>query len=407
MYGGQAEAAANTYTGAMIQLKNAFSEIQEAIGAKLAPKIVNLSKKLKKFAEEDGDKVVIVVENMTKFVIGLGKAFVWTGNKLGEMLFHIDNAQNKLSKFLNDLTDANTAQMTGTSITDVTTIRKDEGITEEQAAAAKEFGVGGTDEEKLEAIRLFEENKMLIDDEFRVRREEAEFLKKEQEAQARLDEITAEEDKKKKLLAINTDKNKNIFDGMVQLFANKKAITEQDVAMQKAATSLMTGFFVELSQTQIKSVEDAGRAMVTTAKNVAIKMIDANTEAAVMNALATVTPFWPTAIIAAAQAAILGLMARSAVSAINFAEGGVMPGASFSGDRNKANVNSGEMVLNSEQQANLFALANNGILGDGGNSDGVNTGGQGTFILQMADGTDLAKGIWHKQKEMQRTGEIQ
>lgn len=42
----------------------------------------------------------------------------------------------------------------------------------------------------------------------------------------------------------------------------------------------------------------------------------------------------------------------------NYANGGIIGGYSFSGDRLTAHVNSGEMILNRQQQARLFALAN-------------------------------------------------
>lgn len=46
-----------------------------------------------------------------------------------------------------------------------------------------------------------------------------------------------------------------------------------------------------------------------------------------------------------------------------YATGGIVPGSSYSGDRVVARVNSGEMILNDSQQAQLFKLAN----GQGGN----------------------------------------
>jgi len=47
-----------------------------------------------------------------------------------------------------------------------------------------------------------------------------------------------------------------------------------------------------------------------------------------------------------------------------YAFGGIVPGTSFSGDRQLAAVNSGEMILNQAQQANLFKLANSGLSGE-------------------------------------------
>lgn len=43
---------------------------------------------------------------------------------------------------------------------------------------------------------------------------------------------------------------------------------------------------------------------------------------------------------------------------VKFANGGIVPGNSFSGDRVVAGVNSGEMVLNTSQQTQLFKIAN-------------------------------------------------
>ena len=43
----------------------------------------------------------------------------------------------------------------------------------------------------------------------------------------------------------------------------------------------------------------------------------------------------------------------------SFATGGIVPGTSYSGDRIQANVNSGEMILNAQQQRNLWDMANN------------------------------------------------
>lgn len=62
-----------------------------------------------------------------------------------------------------------------------------------------------------------------------------------------------------------------------------------------------------------------------------------------------------TAVVAAAIAA------ASQPSTKKYATGGIVGGNSFTGDRVVANVNSGEMILNKAQQANLFRLANGGF----------------------------------------------
>jgi len=56
----------------------------------------------------------------------------------------------------------------------------------------------------------------------------------------------------------------------------------------------------------------------------------------------------------------IGLAIGAAIMAMAgaFAEGGIVGGSSFSGDKMLAKVNSGEMILNDQQQSNLWKLAN-------------------------------------------------
>ena len=65
---------------------------------------------------------------------------------------------------------------------------------------------------------------------------------------------------------------------------------------------------------------------------------------------------------AIAAVAALGAAVATAISAAQkpqrFANGGIVGGSSFTGDRVTAQVNSGEMILNKTQQARLFQLAN-------------------------------------------------
>ena len=49
----------------------------------------------------------------------------------------------------------------------------------------------------------------------------------------------------------------------------------------------------------------------------------------------------------------------------SFATGGIVQGNSYSGDKVQANVNSGEMILNAQQQANLWKIANSATGGGG------------------------------------------
>lgn len=78
-------------------------------------------------------------------------------------------------------------------------------------------------------------------------------------------------------------------------------------------------------------------------------------------------------------------------------DGGIVPGNSYSGDRVMIRANSSEMVLNSRQQANLFNMANNGIMTTGGTSseqinnltDAINR----QPIIVEIDGIQIAKAV--------------
>lgn len=64
------------------------------------------------------------------------------------------------------------------------------------------------------------------------------------------------------------------------------------------------------------------------------------------------------ALIGASGAIQIATIVANKPKAPSFATGGIVPGNSYSGDKVKANVNSGEMILNAQQQANLWKMAN-------------------------------------------------
>lgn len=69
--------------------------------------------------------------------------------------------------------------------------------------------------------------------------------------------------------------------------------------------------------------------------------------------------------IASITATILATFASILSATKGFAEGGIIGGTSYSGDKLLARVNSGEMVLNKRQQSNLFNAINSGNIGGG------------------------------------------
>jgi len=80
-----------------------------------------------------------------------------------------------------------------------------------------------------------------------------------------------------------------------------------------------------------------------------------------------------------------------------YAGGGVVGGASPIGDRLYARVNSGEMILNGSQQANLFKAIDEGRLG------GESTGGEIEFVLRGADLYGSMKNYAHMKARAGKT----
>lgn len=64
------------------------------------------------------------------------------------------------------------------------------------------------------------------------------------------------------------------------------------------------------------------------------------------------------ALVGAAGAIQIATIAANKPKPPSFAAGGIVPGRSYSGDNVQANVNSGEMILNAQQQRNLWDVAN-------------------------------------------------
>ena len=57
--------------------------------------------------------------------------------------------------------------------------------------------------------------------------------------------------------------------------------------------------------------------------------------------------------------------AKKTIESAKFADGGIVGGSNYSGDNVSAQVNSGEMILNRQQQTQLFAIANSGRVNTG------------------------------------------
>lgn len=163
-------------------------------------------------------------------------------------------------------------------------------------------------------------------------------------ADRRLKQFTESEKKKAEVAKKNAEDQKKL-----------------DEATFAARGNLLQGFF-NLAGSVAK---DGSKAQFLIQKAAALASIYVSTTQAAAQALAT-PPGPPATFGLAATVKAAGFANAAAVVAQTikgYEDGGIIGGNSFQGDRVMARVNSGEMILNRQQQSNLFNLANNPQIG--------------------------------------------
>ena len=110
---------------------------------------------------------------------------------------------------------------------------------------------------------------------------------------------------------------------------------------------------------QRAAIANTAEAASETAKASAAGKAAVAEGAAATAGIPVVGPLLAIGFVAAITAAIISGMGK-------FANGGIIGGSSYSGDKQLARVNSGEMILNKGQQATLFNAIKSGNLGGGG-----------------------------------------
>ena len=141
------------------------------------------------------------------------------------------------------------------------------------------------------------------------------------------------------------DEVKTNYEGIAETIGTVgNVIGQVDSAWAKMTTTILNGIAQIIPQLV---AEKGAQGSLAIAKGVA--------------AASGLTPPWNLVMIGTTVAAILAALATQP-----FAEGGIVGGTSFKGDKIYARLNSGEMVLNGRQQANLFNMINSGGLIGGG-----------------------------------------
>lgn len=139
---------------------------------------------------------------------------------------------------------------------------------------------------------------------------------------------------------------------------------ENAIQSVESAISNLSGTFDQDSQNVFSYfaniVKGAAQAVIAIMALIPAKKAEANAnaEAAVTGAASSVASI-PFVGAAMAVAAVAGIIA-SLAAIPKFAKGGIIGGSSFYGDRLLARVNSGEMILNKEQQKSMYKMTSGG-----------------------------------------------
>lgn len=156
--------------------------------------------------------------------------------------------------------------------------------------------------------------------------------------------------------------NTNTWDEFNNAMANTSTIANSLFNTFKEGSEITAASILQMISTTLPAI---GSLISAISALTAAEAVEAGV-AATGKAVST-SKHWIEAIAAVAS---LGAVVATAISAASkpniqrFADGGIVGGSSFTGDRVPAMVNSGEMILNKTQQDRLFKIANGGAPGD-------------------------------------------
>lgn len=159
-----------------------------------------------------------------------------------------------------------------------------------------------------------------------------------------------------------TKQETNTWDEFNKAMANTSTIANALFNTFKEGSEITAASILQMISTTLPAI---GSLISAISALTAAEAVEAGV-AATGKAVST-SKHWIEAIAAVAS---LGAVVATAISAASkpnlqrFADGGIVGGSSFTGDRVPAMVNSGEMILNKTQQARLFKIANGGTPGD-------------------------------------------
>ncbi len=217
---------------------------------------------------------------------------------------------------------------------------------------------GLQEEQRLteQELKIAQDEQAQLDMDTRIEMLNEQLLNEENiKAQAAINEISIEQQK-----ALNIEKIK--ADSLKRQLKAQEDANKQVKQLEQQLTSVRLNIAEEAAQGIAKASGASAKAQFLISKAFAAADIFIKGEQAQALIQATI-PYPANIPVVAAQASLtssqLALVAATAIAG-SFQNGGIVPGTSMSGDKQIARVNSGEMILNRQQQKTLFDIANNG-----------------------------------------------
>jgi len=223
---------------------------------------------------------------------------------------------------------------------------------------------------ELEEIAKLEEEDALRKSELKIIQDEERSIEDEERITQLQEQMTREEAvrafaREKALENQKGSENK----AKIERLKNQKAITAGQIKQESMRTD-----FVELGfdQQVAAASKTTGLLAQATAQSGSLGKKAAIADATIKGFQAVQTALTAPFPLNIVNAALVGSLTAQNISKIKstpaFAEGGIVPGNSFSGDNVAARVNSGEMILNRADQSSLFNSIKGGETGGGGST---------------------------------------
>jgi hypothetical protein len=432
----------HTYAGKLSQLKKSISELQESLGlivvnSGLAGVFESITFAVNKYVQSLEDKkiaearangtiveTISTVEQLSREYDDLRVKLIDYESDLAKMKADGDvGGFGQQKKFIQDTEKAIESLNDKLAINRVaqeearkaaSAARADEIIKGDKAAKAPEFkDKEELDKEKAKQDALLAQkadfNNQLIQQEadFQIFKAEQELTKDTLSAEQRQLEfdnvLMAETAKVEAVRAAELEKAKIIKDAGARTLAEKAANDKADLANQK--NYITQSNKAEKDKTAILKQESDAKLAITSnflqaglaiskdgsaaQKALAITAATISTYQGATNALADTRPAYLAPAMAASIVAI-GLANVARIAGAKFASGGIVQGSSMRGDNIPVRVNAGEMILNQQQQAKLFDVAN-GNGGAGLSIDAIIEAVRSIPIRVEANGRELAR----------------